>query len=62
MTKATELKVNDRFSQVGSSRTYTVLEVVEAHRGEYAVVLRVQSSTGKEATVAFPADSTVITK
>lgn len=59
---ATELKVGDTFSQAGSTRSYTVTEIVEAHRSEYTAVVRVVSSKGTVATVAFPANTTVTTK
>jgi hypothetical protein len=59
---AVDLKVGDQFSRVGSSRIYKVMEIVTAHRSEYAQVIRVRSTSGTEATVAFPADSQVTRK
>lgn len=56
-----ELQVGDRFSQAGSTRAYTVTEVVEAHRAEYVAVVRVTSSkSGVPATIAFPRNINVL--
>lgn len=58
-TAAQNLTTGDTFTTAGSTRTYTVTEVTEAHRSEYAAVVTALSSTGKTATIAFPAGATV---
>lgn len=60
--EAKDLKVGDTFTQTGSSRSYTVEEVTEAHRSEYSAVLRVKSSKGTIATVAFAHGVKVVVK
>ena len=57
---AEALEAGTAFYAKGSSRLYTVVEVIEAHRSEYAAVVRVLSSKGTESTVSFPLGTTVI--
>ena len=61
-TAAKDLKVGDTFSQAGSRRSYTVEEIVEAHRSEYSAVVIVRSESGTIATIAFAQDSKVNVK
>jgi hypothetical protein len=59
MTAAADLKTGDTFKATGSARCYTVTEVIENHRSEYAAVVEVLTPRGAISIIAFPADATV---